>query len=243
MQKTCLIIPCYNEVNRLDIDEFLSFINKNTHIHYLFVNDGSKDNTIKILEKLKKNNPQKIKILNLLNNAGKAAAVRLGILKAYNEFDVEIIGFIDADLSTPFDQIGMLLSKFEASTLFVFGSRFQSLGTKIKRAKHRHFFGRIFATLASKIIGVNIYDTQCGAKFFKREVIKSLFEEPFLTKWIFDVELFIRLKLYSDKPIGLIAKEVPIKRWEDIQGSKIKLLDFANVPFGLLKIYFNSLSK
>ena len=238
MQKTCLVIPCYNEVNRLDIDEFLLFLNKSNHIYYLFVNDGSRDNTIKVLEKIKKNNPRRIKILNLLNNVGKAEAVRLGVLKAYSELDVEIIGFIDADLSTPFDQVEMLLSKFEASVFFVFGSRFQSLGTKIKRAKHRHFFGRIFATFASKIIGVKIYDTQCGAKFFKREVIKSIFEEPFLTKWIFDVELFMRLKLYNDMPIELIAEEVPIRKWEDIKGSKIKLLDFTNVPFSLLKIYF-----
>ena len=72
LNKSIFIIPCFNEENRLDIEKYSTSLKNNNQIHILFVNDGSTDNTLKVLEKLVADFPVQIEILNLSNNKGKA---------------------------------------------------------------------------------------------------------------------------------------------------------------------------
>ena len=238
MQKVCVVIPCYNETDRLDVNQLITFYNTNINYYYLFVNDGSSDGTLKFLEGIQNNRNDRISILNLKNNIGKAAAVREGMLAANLWEDFSIIGFLDADLSTPISEVPNLVAHFKNEVLFVFGSRCRRIGSDVKRKLYRHLFGRVFATFASNMLSLPVYDTQCGAKFFKTEIIKIIFSEEFKSNWVFDLEIFYRfIRGFEKSNINNIAKEISLEVWEDKDGSKIKLKDLFVIPLEMIKLY------
>jgi dolichyl-phosphate beta-glucosyltransferase len=237
MQKICVVVPCYNESKRLQVPLFVEFLTSNSEeVDFLFVNDGSKDNTLEVLSEIKNLFTNNIKILDQQPNQGKAEAVRKGMLQAVNE-GYEIVGFFDADLSTPLNEILRLKNHLNQHYKIVIGSRVKRLGAEIHRSAKRHFFGRVFSTFSSTILDLPVYDSQCGAKFFHKDVIVELFDQPFLTKWIFDVELLARYKknVGKEKLLNQVL-ELPINSWKEIGGSKLKLSDFFKVPYELYLI-------
>ncbi|MDR2038842.1 MAG: glycosyltransferase family 2 protein [Bacteroidales bacterium] len=231
------IIPCYNESKRLSPVSFIEFIKTNPHIRFLFVNDGSSDDTLTILTKITAE-CSRFHLLNLGKNYGKAEAVRLGMIHAYENFESDFIGFWDADLATPLYEIPSFIDQaVENNFDIVTGLRLMRLGAEVKRNRKRHYLGRIFATVVSTMIDLPVYDTQCGAKLFKRSVIPVLFNDVFITKWFFDVEILARYIQYlgKDNAINKIY-EYPLFKWVDIGGSKLKIKDFITAPFELRKI-------
>jgi glycosyltransferase involved in cell wall biosynthesis len=231
--KICLVIPCYNEESRLNIDEIKRFAKSSNSYHLLFVNDGSKDGTLNVLEGLS-GELENLDFLDLEQNGGKAEAVRRGMLHGKTLGQFEYLGFFDADLATPFEE----LSKFEATMSskdfdIVMGSRVLRLGGEIDRKWYRHLLGRLFATVASISLKLPVYDTQCGAKFFKNSIVDSLFKEKFISYWIFDVELLFRYKL-SNTEANIY--ELPLDRWIDVAGSKLSPFDFFKAPMELYRI-------
>jgi dolichyl-phosphate beta-glucosyltransferase len=235
MQEICIVIPCFNEQYRLPIKDILDNYT-NSKFHYLFVNDGSTDSTIKVLNDIKKGREDRIFVLNLEKNQGKAEAVRLGILYALTLKEFSIIGYLDADLATPLSEVDVIVCQMVNSVAFAFGSRIKMMGTNINRKLSRHFLGRIFATFASLILNMGVYDTQCGAKFFNAKVINRIFNEPFITRWLFDVEVFARFKKEFGIDCVNTIVEVPLKIWIEKGNSKLKLKDFIKVPFDLCRI-------
>jgi len=242
MGKTAIIIPCYNESERLRVREFAAYINTNGNVYFIFVNDGSTDNTGKIIKDLNDSFPDRVILIDLEKNCGKAEAVRRGILKSL-EMDFENIGYFDADLSTPLYAINKfckLLGK--PQTKIVMGARVKLLGRKIERKAFRHYLGRVFAACASIILSVPVYDTQCGAKIFKNtKDLYIIFSKPFIAKWIFDVEVLARFKLLnwnkSKKWIEESAIEYPLEEWIHKQGSHIKFTHYFKALSDLIKIF------
>lgn len=104
-----IIIPCYNEAQRLPVAEFQSFLKKDFDFKttFLFLNDGSDDQTIDVLQVLK-NSTNQIEILDLKQNVGKAEAIRQGAL-SIDDTLYDFIGYFDADLATPLSEITNLL--------------------------------------------------------------------------------------------------------------------------------------
>ena len=241
MQKVCLIIPCYNESKRLNEKVFSDFIQLNNGISFCFVDDGSKDGTLDILNSIK-SKYERIMVLRLDKNSGKAEAVRKGVLHVLELNLFDFIGYWDADVSTPLEESKHLLESFlkNNNITFVLGSRMKRLGSTIDRKKMRHITGRIFSTFSSIILKLPVYDSQCGAKIFRAEISSILFNEPFITKWLFDVELLARLRNHlGDKKILDVCYEVPLKSWGEVGGSKLRFSHLLKVPFDLIKIYFH----
>ena len=230
--RTSLIVPCYNEASRLDSEQFRSFLSTNDAVRLLFVDDGSRDGTRDVLTKLCSGFENRASVLALPSNQGKAEAVRAGILHALQNHNPQVIGFWDADLATPLDAVPRLLNVLEQQPAveMVFGSRIQLLGRHVERRPVRHYLGRVFATAVSLVLKMPIYDSQCGAKLFRVDAKSAgVFGEPFLSKWVFDVEILARyLNVYGRNPQRLqqVIYEYPLEKWVDVAGSKVHPADF-----------------
>ncbi|MBL1233372.1 MAG: glycosyltransferase family 2 protein [Flavobacteriales bacterium] len=237
MSATAIIIPCYNEGKRLNQQAFLSFLANNKNYHLFLVDDGSTDNTFKVLTELEIQNPTQITTLKNDKNLGKGETVRNGVLAAYNTNSFAQIGFLDADLSTPlieFIALTDFLTKHNKKA--VFGSRLKRVGATIERSPVRHLVGRFFATLIGWTIKIPFYDTQCGAKVFSNDVIPDIISTPFVSRWLFDVEIILRLKQLFGKEITTLLYEYPVNAWSEVEGSKITWKDSLKIPLELLKI-------
>jgi dolichyl-phosphate beta-glucosyltransferase len=234
--KTIIVVPCYNESKRLPQQQFVDYVRQHPDVAFLFANDGSNDDTLKMLQDLTAQHEQLL-LLDIQPNGGKAEAVRKGIMHAAVMHDFQYIGFWDADLATPLEEIEHFVSWADKGYDGVTGLRLMRLGAKVRRNKMRHYLGRCFATCASNMLHLPVYDTQCGAKLFSAKVVEKLFMEPFITRWLFDVEILARYeKHYGRQQAVEKIYEYPLFQWEDITGSRLKKRDFFKAPVELMKI-------
>lgn len=239
MQKSCIVIPCYNEEKRLPKEAYQEYLSSNGST-LCFVDDGSSDDTRNLLESIRQKFEDKVHVLGLEANSGKAEAVRQGVLYANNMAQFQYIAFMDADLATPLTEVERMLEQIRSGPKrkkVLIGSRVKRLGAKIERNLLRHYFGRVYATLASIMMDLPSYDTQCGAKVFSSDVVEDLFGESFNSKWLFDIELIKRtLAINPNTGMEGIIDEFPLMEWHEIGSSKIRLSDALKVPFILWKL-------
>ena len=233
IQERCVgvVIPCYNEEERLLSDEFLNYIDKNSGYHLCFVNDGSKDNTLEVLKNLQKGREDFITVYDCEQNGGKAEAVRLGMLHMAKKEDLDYIGFLDADLSTDLADFDDLVKTIESSEFkIVSGSRIARMGANITKESARKIISLTINFIIRKILSMDFKDTQCGAKIFHKDVIGIAFDKKFVTQWIFDVEIFKRMTLHFGlKSAKAMLCEQPLKRWIHADGSKLSMKDSVKI--------------
>lgn len=240
--KTGIIIPCYNEEKRLPIADFKAVINEKNDLHLCFVNDGSKDDTVKVLQNLQQLNPSKVSIVDLVVNQGKASAVRAGAKHLYAKTEVDYIGFMDADLSTNFEDFSALVNTLDQNNHlgFVFGSRAKEASDNIQKDEFRAIISKLINILIVFILGLSIADTQCGAKVFRANLVPLFFGKAFKTKWLFDVEMFLRLiKYFGKAKTSEMILEQPLNQWIHVEDSKLGLKDSLEIPLRLLSIWVN----
>ena len=205
-----IVVPCFNEAHRLRPDAFSEFARRG-QVRFLFVNDGSTDDTRAVLGALSRDAPAQVAVL---------------------------------DLATPLDAIPAFAAILDGEPRLemVFGARVLLMGRSIRRSSTRHYAGRLFATAVSLVLGLPIYDTQCGAKLFRATpAVQALFQAPFRSRWIFDVELVARLVrarrgTRAPSPAEVIH-EHPLEQWHDVPGSKVRAVDFARAAVELARIY------
>ena len=240
MARLTVVVPCYNEAARLDAAPLRAFVDGHAEASLLLVDDGSTDATAAVLDRLASERPGRIRALSLTPNAGKAEAVRRGLRDALAG-GAEIVGYLDADLSTPPAEIDDLLAALARPGVQVaIGARVGMLGYDIDRSAVRHYLGRVFATAASIILRARVYDTQCGAKLFRAgPALSEALSTAFLSRWAFDVELLGRLLIGTAGvpalPLAAIV-EVPLPVWHDVKGSKLGLTGMAQTLRDLILV-------
>jgi dolichyl-phosphate beta-glucosyltransferase len=227
--RVVIVVPCYNEASRLPVAQFHDFLNASP-INFVFVNDGSKDNTMDVLNRLRAGHEHRVVVLDPGVNKGKAEAVRSGVLVALRQ-GAGYVGYWDADLATPLDAIPNFVAVLDdrPDIDMVFGARVKLLGRKVERRAIRHYLGRVFATVVSVVLRIPVYDTQCGAKLFRAgPATHGLFDQPFESRWVFDVELIARFirQIGSSNAAAQRIYEYPLQVWEDVAGSKLRPFDF-----------------
>ena len=242
MTRAVIVVPCYNEARRLPTARFTAFaIDHAVDVRFLFVNDGSTDETAEVIASLVSAHPSLFELLDLPHNVGKAEAVRLGVLSA-REGGCEYVGFWDADLATPLAEIPAFIAQLDATPelLMVIGARIRLLGREVERRFVRHVLGRVFATGASLVLSLPVYDTQCGAKLFRDgPLLSRLFGAEFSSRWVFDVELIARLGAelrWDIDRLSALIYEHPLERWRDVEGSKVRPRDLPRAFFDLVRI-------
>ena len=238
-----LVVPCFNEAGRLHPEAFLGFAASRPAVRLLFVDDGSDDRTPVILEGLKTQAPDAVDVIHLPANQGKAAAVREGILAGLR-LQPDLVGFWDADLSTPLSAVDdfLVFAAKRPGVDIILGSRVALMGRDVRREAWRHYIGRVFATGVSLSLGLPVYDTQCGAKVFRaNEAAAAVFAQPFHSPWIFDVELLARYMTLPAGP-GEPARrdriyELVVPVWHHVPGSKLRWTDFVRAAYELVYIH------
>jgi dolichyl-phosphate beta-glucosyltransferase len=223
--KYLFIVPCYNESKRWSKsywEKMASLIDT----FWVFVDDGSTDNTKNLISDLNLSN---IKIITMSKNCGKSEAIRMGMLwSSKNLFPkFESIGYIDSDGAINKNDIEHFNKVFaekykENDYISLWASRVALSGRKINRNPVRHILGRMVSLIVSARRNNIAYDTQCGLKYFPFDNrTMALFEKKFKTRWFLDIEVFIRFTLGNQKQMKIW--EEPLMHWDEIPGSKINL--------------------
>jgi dolichyl-phosphate beta-glucosyltransferase len=209
-----IVVPAYNEARRIRSTlESLCHIKeaKPYSVELIVVDDGSTDKTVETVSEF-----PGIRLLRNDRNHGKGFTVRHGVLEAQGEF----ILFTDADLSTPIEEVDKLLSALESSGADVaVGSRAlerELIG--IHQPWLREMGGRFFNLLVRAFTGLDLYDTQCGFKLFKRSSTRQAFERMRIEGFGFDPELLFLIERAGGRVV-----EVPV-RWNDNPATKVQFL-------------------
>jgi dolichyl-phosphate beta-glucosyltransferase len=232
-----IVIPCFNEEKGISLIEYSRFLNNFDGTMICFVNDGSTDNTLGVLNSIREKHPNQVHIVSMLKNSGKAEAVRTGMNYCNQNFSHHSIGYLDADLATTLEEFMDLTHYLKDDIVFSFGSRIRKIGSVIERENSRFLIGRIIATFISQVLDLKVYDTQCGCKVFTKEVSEDLFKKEFISKWLFDVEIFFRtIVLFGREKAILKMYEVPLKSWIEKGDSKVKPTYFFKLWIDLYQI-------
>jgi dolichyl-phosphate beta-glucosyltransferase len=233
MPLVSLIIPAYNEENRLlaTLDRIKKYIiSKKLRCEVLVVDDGSTDSTLSIASRYR---GMKIKVIQNRNNMGKGYSIWHGFQKASGD----ILVFSDADMSTPISYLSNFVSYHKVGWDVVIASRdLPDSKVKVPQNPFRELGGKFFNILVQTVAGLPIHDTQCGFKSFTRQAARIIFSRQTIFDFGFDAEI-----LYIAKKHGLKIKETPVE-WSNAPGTKVKFLRDSVKMFGeLFKIRFNDL--
>jgi len=239
--KMTLILPCYNEEQRLPLGQCEEFLRAHPSARLCFVDDGSRDGTRAMLAAFCARHPGAAKVLALPENWGKAGAVRAGMLDFLADASAgEYAAFWDADLATPLGESPRFMEILETrpGLRCVAGSRKAQENAKIERNPLRLAVAGVVARLIRGCLRLPIRDTQCGAKMFRRAEVAGLFGEPFFSRWIFDVEIFKRLRVDKHSCAAAVC-ELPLAEWRDVAGSKLKFYHGVKIMLDLARIAFH----
>ena len=233
IKSVSIIYPVFNEEKRLR-KTFLDIIkfeksNKFLKKEYIFVNDGSSDQTLSIIKNEFKNNKNiKVKLVSYNKNRGKGYALKKGVQIAKNDWVLTT----DADCSVSnFQLIKWIKKKYlDQNNLIYFGSRNLPLSI-VKKKTLRKIVGSIFKFTISFFFNIKISDTQCGFKLYKLNTARKIFRKISIHDYMHDIEICI-----IAKKLNIKIKDLPLK-WTHVDQSKINFIqDFFNVAFSLIKI-------
>lgn len=223
-----VIVPCYNEAIRLKKICGLIQENLGRKWEWLFINDGSTDETPGIIESFCRLEPERIKLKSNAQNRGKGHAVRNGILAACGK----LVGYVDADLSVS----PLLFEKYlgdeevRAGRRMIAGIRVKTHDGRVERLLYRHIMGRIFQTYVSNATDLATYDSQCGFKLLAREPARVIAKLMKIDGFAFDVELIL-----IAHHMGIHIDEVMIP-WKEMGHSKVHMRHIVQMALDVLKI-------
>jgi len=245
VQKNCVgvVVPCYNEAERLSKHLIKEFIYKNLGYHLCFVNDGSTDKTLEVLESLQKANPEHISILSYNQNRGKAEAIRHGLQYLTEDKQYDYFGFLNTELSTDLRNLRDfedLVDTIEKSNYkIVSGSRVNRANMNKFNVSKNQMIDFSINVFIQTILGIPLKDPKCGAKIMNREIAETLFAKKFITKWLFDVELLMRIrKFYGKTAAKSMICEQPLKRWVHADNLKLSTKDSIKILGQLFQVVY-----
>lgn len=234
-----IVLPFYNESKRIT-NIFKPIINlkkKIRNIEFIFVNDGSIDSSINLINDfIKKNKIKNFKIISYLKNKGKGHALKMGVLNAKYEW----ILTSDIDLSVELDYFLKWFNLYELKDNAAYFASRNNSGSKIKTIFIRKFIGNILQYLVHIFVDKNLMDTQCGYKLYNKKYTLKTFKNLSVKGFAHDIELIFLLKKNKIKII-----ELPVI-WKHKTNGKINIITDPLIFFIIffkiiLKEYFKKL--
>jgi SAM-dependent methyltransferase len=186
-----IVVPMYQEESRIvgTIGQLAASSLNTADNEFVFVDDGSTDRTVEVLEKALAETPLGASVIRLPRNLGKGAAVQAGMLAARGE----VIAYVDADLSSPPAAIEQCCRAVESGINVVVASRGHAGSNLVVRQPgSREAAGKLFNRLLRLMGLTTLPDTQCGLKAFDRDTARAVFAELSVRRFAFDVEVLMR---------------------------------------------------
>ncbi|MBU2592572.1 glycosyltransferase, partial [Patescibacteria group bacterium] len=233
MKSISFIIPVYNEEKRLK-KTFRALAKfkapKGLKLsQVIFVNDGSTDNTLKVLKSTKL--PYPIKIISYAKNKGKGYAVKKGLAQIKTDYGL----FFDADIATPINEIKKFVNYINAGVPVIIGTRKNSHSTVVKpQPVYRQVLGKCFTYLSNIALNTWVTDFTCGFKAFSKTAAKQISRRMAINRWGFDSEI-----MFLSRKLGFKIQEVAVI-WADDPNSRVNLTKDIVRSFGeLIQIRLN----
>lgn len=236
-----IIVPLFNEAKRWNENFFESLLEID-YVNWVFVDDGSDDETFNILLEFKLKHPE-IEIIKHDENSGKSNAIKTGMIFAFDNVlinDFGWIGFMDSDGAFSKEDVVRIVGKIGEMDFnydSIWSSRIALSGRKIERSLIRHHISRVIASYFGLFLVRLPYDTQSGFKIYKADLsLKKSLEIEFKTKWFFDIELMCNIESVNQKQLRIW--EEPLLSWKEISGSKIKIRSFTKFLIEIIQVTF-----
>ena len=212
--KLSVVVPCYNEEQRLPrtielIERYLDA--RGEPYELILVDDGSADETRKVMDEAAALHPG-VKIVALPKNRGKGRALAEGVQVSRGE----TVLVTDADLSTPIDELPKLEAALAKGAGVAIGSR-AVRGSRVELAQpiYRVLMGKVFNLIVQAVLLPGIWDTQCGFKLFRGDIARDVFAGLTTDGFGYDPEV-----LYLAKKKGMRIAEVPVV-WRNSAPTKV----------------------
>lgn len=233
--KLSVVVPCYNEQSRFKEGFnhlYLYLKNQKYRWEIIFVNDGSKDSTSKLMQEMSKNRPN-IKIVSYEKNKGKGYAIIQGVKKAKGSY----ILFTDIDHSVPIATVESFFKLFNIGYKVVIGSRrVEGANIKVHQKPLREFLGRGFTFFVNVMVCWGVTDVTCGFKAFEGKIAKEVFKLVSIYDWAFDAEIIFICKKNKIK-----FAQAPVI-WSDNRATRVSLKrDVLRSALGIFKIRLNDI--
>lgn len=211
-----IVIPFYNEAARAEprLSQSVESLRLNVKdpFELIFVNDGSTDQTLQILESVKNSHQSlPIEIISYDHNQGKGYAVRLGVDKIQGD---KII-IMDADFSIDLSEVNTFTEKLDRFDVVVGSKKHLLTRTENRQKIPRRILGKGFTWLTNILLGLNFTDITCGFKGFKTAAAKNIFVKQVMNGWSYDAETLFLAKRFKYSML-----ELPVK-WRHVEGSKV----------------------
>lgn len=214
--KLSIIIPAHNEEHRLPpmLEAYASYFQEKygDEAELIVVPNFCDDRTVEVARGFTARFPG-VRVLDDPGRVGKGGAVVLGAEAA----EGDLIGFVDADGATEPGAFDQLVEKISLDGCIIASRWMKGSVMEPKQPLSRRLASRCFNFLVRVMFGLRVTDTQCGAKLFRREVIRPVLRNLGVTNWAFDVDM-----LFQVKRSGGTVREIPTV-WQDVAGSKIKV--------------------
>ncbi len=208
-----LIIPAWNEERRLPaaLDQYIPLLEgSKLPFEVIVVADGVTDKTIEVAAHYSKRG---VRVLRFGTKLGKGGA----IIEGFKNARYDLVGFLDADAPVTPQDLSRMLSLLSIADGAIASRWVNGSSGESTEPLSRRFFSRIWNLMVRGILGLSVYDSQCGAKFFRREAVLKILPEVTLTNWAFDVSLLFHLER-----AGLTIEEVPVN-WNVDFDTKMQL--------------------
>ena len=173
MKKIAIVVPCYNEQEAIpyfyeEVNKVSNTMRDKTEFEFLFVNDGSKDDTLKVLRELSKKD-ERVKYISFSRNFGKESAMYAGLKEAAGDY----VAIMDADLQDPPALLPEMFDTLEKGEYDCVATR---RVTRKGESKIRSFFARLFYKIMNLISNTEVVDGARDFRLMSRQMVNAILE-------------------------------------------------------------------
>jgi len=230
-----IVIPCYKEEKRLEpgLSRAVDYLSSHVHDRFemIFVNDGSTDRTVEILEAAKRRYADiPIEIISYSPNRGKGYAVKSGVLHSHGD---QVL-VMDSDFSIELSEMFKFLEALDSADIVIGTKKHRLTETLRPQNPLRRFLGKGYTILTNIVLGLRFTDITCSFKAFRGKVARDIFERQRINRWSYDSET-----LFLAKKLKYTVQELPVKWHHEEHSSVSPFIDTLRSSRELLAILSN----